>query len=224
MKKAQWIRINLVVLSLVCGLGTAATSLAQSPADVVTVGSVTSSSSVIAVPVYIRDLSGTPLGVDQPAGSKIQAFSIKVDYAPTAPVQSVTFTRAGITQSLTPTFENSPSSPGSVSLLATFDETTNPIPFTLNGAAPGNLIGQLNVHIAPGTPVGTVINLTLDSTLTQLSNEGGTTTETVPLTNLTLVNGSITTAAAAPGIPTAGTWALIFLAAGVAMAGIRKLL
>jgi hypothetical protein len=223
--KAQWTRIFSIMLSVVCGLGGAATALAQpTPADVITVGSVTSSATVVQVPVSIRDVSGTPLGMDQPPGSKIQSFSIKVDYAPTAPVQSITFTRAGITQSLTPTFENSPSSPGSISLIATFDEGTNPIPFTLNGAAPGNVVGQLNVTIAPATPVGTVINLTLDPVLTQLSNQGGTTTETVALTNLTLVNGSITTAAALDAIPTASTWALIVLALAVAMVGIRKLL
>src|SRR5215212_7905533 len=165
---------------------------AQSAQDVVTVGTVTANSNTVIVPVYIRDIAGTPLGIDQPFGSRIQAYSIKVDYAPTSSVQSVTFTRAGITGPLTPTAEFTPSSPGSASLIDTFQESTNLIPFTLNAAAPGDQIGQLAVTLAPGVTAGSVITLTLDPVLTQLSNQAGTTTETVAFGNLALVNGSIT--------------------------------
>lgn len=220
------IRGFLIALLAGCGLFGAASARAQA-ADVVTVGTVSSASLNVVVPVYIRDLSGTSLGLDQPAGSRIQSFSIKVDYAPTAPVQSVTFTRAGITQPLTPTFESSPAVPGSITLLATFDEGTNLIPFTLNGAAPGNLIGHLNFTLAPGTLPGTVIALTLDTTLTQLTDEGGSgaTKETVAAGNLAVVDGSITTlAAASPGVPALGTWGLLALAAGLALLAVRKLL
>jgi uncharacterized repeat protein (TIGR01451 family) len=146
----------------------------------------------IDVPVFIRDLSGTPLGIDQPPGSRIQSYSIKVNYAPAAPIQSVTFTRAGITQSLTPAFESTPASAGSISLLDTFQESTNLIPFTSNAPAPGNQVAHLLFTFAPGTPAGTTVTLTLDPTLTQLSNESGTTAETVANTELTLVNSSIT--------------------------------
>src|ERR1700744_2521534 len=70
--------------------------------DVVTIGSGVNSGLTVDVPVYIRDTSGSPLGIDQPAGSRIQSYSIKVNYAPASAIQSVTFTRAGITQSVTP--------------------------------------------------------------------------------------------------------------------------
>src|SRR5688572_435471 len=90
--------------------------IAAGAADVVTVGTVTATGTTVDVPVYIRDLSGTSLGMDRPAGSKIQSFSIKVDYSPASAVQSVTFSRAGITANLTPTSEFKPSSSGSVSL------------------------------------------------------------------------------------------------------------
>src|SRR5438477_13212388 len=102
-----------VFVSLLAGLLTAgAPSL---PQDVVTVGIVNGPQfSVVDVPVYIRDTSSTPLGLDQPSGSRIQSYSLKVNYAPASAVQSITFSRAGITSSLTPTFENSPSSAGSV--------------------------------------------------------------------------------------------------------------
>ena len=143
------------------------------------------------VPVSIRDVSGSPLGLDQPVGSRIQSYSIKVDYAPAAAVQSVTFARAGITASLTPAFESSPSSAGSISLIDTFPEATNLIPFTLNAATPGNQIGVLHVMLAANAAPG-ILTLTLDATLTQLSNEAGTTTEKTTSANLILQNGAIT--------------------------------
>src|SRR5262249_43670097 len=138
----------LVILS---GLLPAAPAAAQAPPqDIVTVGSGSvPAGQVIDIPVSIRDTSGTPLGVDQPAGSNIQSFSIKVDSAPAASVQSVTFSRAGITQSLTPAFESNPSGPGTVSLIETFQESTNPIPFTLNAPAPGNQVAHLLFTISP---------------------------------------------------------------------------
>ena len=185
--------------------------------DVITVGNATSFGNVADVPVYIRDVSGTPLGMDQPAGSRIQSLSIKVDYSPTAPIQSVTFTRAGITASLTPTFEVSPASPGSITLLVTFDETTNPIPFTLNAPAPGNLVGHLVITFVPTAAPGTVVTLTLDPALTQLTDDAGSpaTRETVGAGNLLLVSGSATVGG--PDVPALDTWALLLLAVTIAI-------
>ena len=189
------IRTSLSIIAL-CFAAHAA--VAAPTADVVTVGAATGTPGAsVDVAVYIRDSSGTPLGIDQPAGSRIQSDSIKVDYAPAASVQSVTFTRAGITTALTPAFESSPSSPGSVSLIDTFSESTNLIPFVSNAPLPGDQIGVLHFTLASGAAQGT-ITLTLDPTLTQLANEGGTTTQTTGAGNLLLVNGSITINAATP--------------------------
>ncbi|HYK02086.1 MAG TPA: hypothetical protein VE974_10030 [Thermoanaerobaculia bacterium] len=167
--------------------------MAAGAADVVTVGTVTATGSTVDVPVYIRDLSGTPLGMDRPAGSKIQSFSIKVDYSPSSAVQSVAFSRAGITANLTPTSEFKPSGSGSVSLLATFQESTNAIPFTLNASAPGNLVAHLVFTLSPSAAPSSSIALTLDASLTQLTDSGGTaaTKETTGNGSLTLVNGQI---------------------------------
>ena len=193
------------------------------PPDTVTVGTVNGPiGSVVDVPVYIRDASGNPLGLDQPPGSRIQSYSIKVNYSPAAAVQSVTFTRAGITSSLSPTFENSPSSAGSISLLDTFAEATNLIPFTLNGALPGNQVAHLQVTLAPSVVVGQVITLTLDPTpaLTQLTDQAGTpgTAENTGNARLTLVNGSITVF---PPVPALGQIALILLAISLIFIAIR---
>lgn len=212
------------LLTAVAGALVAGAAIAQpTPSDVVTVATVSSSSSVVNVPVYIRDTSGTTLGIDQPPGSRIQSYSLQVLYASPF-VQSITFTRGGITTALTPTFENSPAVPGtSIALLDTFDETTNLIPFNSNAALPGDQVATLHVTLAPGTPVGTVINFTLDPTLTQLTDEGGTpgTAETTTNGRLTLVNGSITVTAAPPAAPTLSTWMMILLVLTIAAVAIR---
>ena len=167
-------------------------AFAGTATDVITVGSGAGMpGTMVDVPVYIRDTSGTPLGIDQPPGSRIQSYSIKVDYAPAADVQSVTFVRAGITAALTPSFESTPSAPGTVTLIDTFQESTNLVPFTSNAALPGNQIGVLHFVLAASATPGT-ITLTLDAVLTQLGNESGTTNETTGAGTVTLTNGSIT--------------------------------
>jgi uncharacterized protein YjdB len=178
------------VLVVVASLFVASAAVA---ADSVTVGSVTADGPSVDVPVYIRDASGSPLGMDQPPASRIQAFSIRVNYSPAAAVSSVTFTRAGITASKQPIFETSPSSSGSISLLASFQQSSNPLPFTLDAAAPGNQVAHLVFNLSPSATPGTNITLTLDSGTTQLTDEGGSAaTKESSASGLVLVNGSIT--------------------------------
>jgi len=199
-----------------------APATAQSPQDVVTVGTGTGGPlTVVDIPVFILDRSTTSLGMDQPAGSRIQSYSIKVDYAPASAVQSVTFTRAGITTSLTPTFESSPSGAGTISLLDTFQEATNPIPFALNAPAPGNQVAHLTFTLSSSVTPGTTITLTLDPVLTQLTDQAGSgaTKESVTNGNLALVSGAISITAGSG--PTLSTWALILLAASLTFVAVR---
>jgi hypothetical protein len=197
---------------------TSVANAAVQPADVVTVASVNTcpSTATVDVPVYVRDVSGTSLGIDQPAGSRIQSYSIKVNYSPASAVQSITFTRAGITAPLTPTLELTPSSPGSVSLLDTFPEATQLIPFTSNAAVPGNLIGHLTVTLtaSAAATAGTTVALTIDPTLTQLTDEGGSgaTKESTLNGNLALVDGLISVVNR-PYCPTLSGWSLALLGA-----------
>jgi len=185
------LRTPLALLAVAVCIATPS-AIAGNIADIVTVGTGAGTPGTnVDIPLFIRDTAGSVLGIDQPAGSRIQSYSIKVDYAPAASVQSVTFARAGITASLTPTFESSPSAAGSISAIDTFSESTNLIPFTSNAAVPGNQIGVLHFALAASAPPGTV-TLAIDATLTQLGNEGGTTSETTTTANLSLVNGSIT--------------------------------
>jgi hypothetical protein len=170
------------------------TIIAVGPAvaqDVVTVGPVTASGNTVDVPVYIRDVSGTPLGRDQDPGSRIQAYTLKVNYSPAAAVQSVTFSRAGITAGLTPAFEVTPSTAGASSLLDDFSESTNLIPFTINAPSPGDLVAHLVFTLAASAVPGSSISLVLDSSQTQLTDQGGSLIENAANGNLNLVNGAI---------------------------------
>jgi hypothetical protein len=208
---------TLRILRLAAILALSLSAFAQpTPSDVITVANVTGNG-VIDVPVYIRDTAATPLGIDQPAGSRIQSYSIRVSYSPASAVQSITFTRAGITAPLTPTFESSPAAPGSIALLGNFDETTNLIPFNSNAPLPGDQVGRLTVTLSPSAAPGTVISLNIDPALTQLTDEGGTpgTVETVANGRLTLVNGGILVAGT---VPTLSTWAIALLSVSIAAA------
>ncbi len=192
------------------------------PSDVVTVGNVTATSAIVDVPVYIRDTSGTPVGIDQPPGSRLQSYSIRINYAPTPAVSVAGMARAGITASLTPLSEFAPVSPGSASLIDDFYETTNLIPFSSNAALPGDQVAVLHVQLSPAVVPGSTITLTLDPVLTTVANDGGTTTESVASGNLTLVNGSIIIPPTfVYEIPTLSHWMLALLAMTLAVVAVR---
>jgi hypothetical protein len=203
--------------------GLPASEMAAQPApDSVTVATVTAAGGLVDVPVYIRDLSGTPLGIDQPSGSRIQSYSIKVTCTPPAAVQSVTLARAGITAPLTPAAEFTPSGPATASLVDTFQESTNLIPFTLDAAAPGNQVAHLTVLLSPSVTPGSTVTLTLDPVLTTLSNQTGTASETVALQTLALVNGAINIPSSFVfDIPALSTWALALLALALAAVAMK---
>jgi hypothetical protein len=220
------LRVSALLAALFCLLLRGPFAAAQpTPQDVITVGSgFAPAGTVIDIPVSIRDTSGTPLGIDQPPGSRIQSYSIKVDYAPAASVQSITFTRAGITASKTPLFESSPSAPGTISLLDTFQEATDLLPFTSNAALPGNQVAHLLIQLAPGATPGP-LTLTLDPLLTQLTDEGGNaaTKETVANGRLLLVSG-VVTVLPSTAIPTMNIVAIALVAAALAAVAMIKIM
>lgn len=183
-------RLALAALFIVANVLLAGAAAAQ---DTIQVGSATADGPTVAVPVHLHDASGTPLGMDRPPASRIQAFSITVNYSPASAVSSVTFTRAGVTSGLTPVFETSPGGGGSVSILASFQQSTNPISFTLDGGAPGDLIADLVFTLSPDATPGSDITLSLDAETTQLTDEGGSgaTKETAGNGGLALIDGSI---------------------------------
>jgi hypothetical protein len=125
------------------------------------------------VPLYVQDVSGTPLGTDASPGNRIQAISFQISF-PAIAVTSASFTRAGALAGLTPAVEQTANGSGSIGWLASFKESTQPIPLTINAAIPGNRIGTLLLTLANGLANGLTVALTFKPGNTLLSNQGGT--------------------------------------------------
>lgn len=155
--------------------------------DVLTIGTASGPSGApIAVPISILDRSGTSLGIDAAVSNRIQGFAFKVMFDD-AVVSSVTFTRVGIAASGTPLFQTTLQGDGWISVVVTFSQ---PLALDLNTTSPGNRIGVVTV-VANSTST-----LRFDPPSAVLSNQAGTTQESVAAGNLSLVNGSVTIGAA----------------------------
>ncbi len=189
-------------------LGVAALVLA-SPAlsqDVLSVASMSGTAgSTVQVPIHIRDVAGTPLGIDAGTGNRIQGLAVSIAFAPAAAVTSATIVRSGITAALTPLFETTGSTTGVVSYLGSCSETAAVLPFSQPPSATGDEVLRLRLTLA-STASGT-ITLTPQPAGTVLSNQAGTVSETVGDGNLSLQGGVITlgTVTAANIVATGGT-------------------
>lgn len=195
--------------------------------DVLTIGGPTcitgSPGTTVHVPVYVSDVSGTALGVDRPAGSKIQAVSFRVAPSPTGAIATdlsgnlaIVVTPAGITSALgIPVFQIAPRTPSTFGFLAIFNESSQQLPFVQSATPPGNLVADVAITLSPSATPGTVITLAADpnGAVTLLGNQGGTASETTA-NGLSAVSGCITVVAvtSVPSVPMLGGWALIGLA------------
>ncbi|HEX7809463.1 MAG TPA: hypothetical protein VF608_12075, partial [Thermoanaerobaculia bacterium] len=159
--------------------------------DVLTIGTVSAPKGTILVPVYVRDVSTTRLGVDKATGQRIQALGFRVRFSPAGSITNATFSRAGVLLK-TPLYSKSFQGPDWAGYIASFAEVNNALAFTSNAAAPGNLIGYLSLSTSANVAVGTVINLNFDADSAILSNQTASTTETFANNGITLQNGSIT--------------------------------
>ncbi len=146
---------------------------------------------LVEVPIYLRDLSGTPLGVDRPAGQRLQGLSLSVVYSPAAAVESIAFAPAGLTEGLPALFETSVHSGHRISWIASFDEAASPLDFDLDRAEPGDPVAKLVLRVDASAIAGSVIDLTFDADLTAVSNQSGTLGETAANGLLSLGAGAI---------------------------------
>lgn len=164
-------------------------------ADVMTVGTVTADlkpASVVDVPIYLRDLSGTLIGDDQGLGLTIQMISVTVEPSPATSVASITIERAGLVATPTPTFEYFVTSGDRQSIIVSFDENIEPLYLTLDAPAPGDWIATALVTLSANVHFAEVITLNLIAATSAVSNGEGTVSETVANGSMSLVAGSIT--------------------------------
>jgi hypothetical protein len=136
------------------------------------------------IPIYVRDFSSTRLGADRAAGQKIQALGFRLRYSPSNALSNVTFVRAGALLK-TPLYEKTVYGNGSVGFVASFAESTQPLPLPLNSN--GSLIGYLIATVAGAA--GTGVEFEFDPAAAVLSNQAGTITETFANGGLTFHNG-----------------------------------
>ncbi len=160
--------------------------------DVITLGSISkvSAGQVITVPVYVRDVAGTPLGVDQASGRAIQALAVTVEATSSDVVSILDFQRAGLTSSLVAVYENQVDAGGDRrSWIVSFSETQDPVPFTLDAPAPGEQVADLLVRVRSTFAPGDYVRLRLAPATTVLGNQQGTVVETRANGRLSLVGG-----------------------------------
>jgi len=163
-------------------------TLSVSAQDVLTIGSGSAASGgTVSLPISIRDATGTVLGTDAGTGQRIQSIAFKVMF-PASQVSAISFTRAGVIASLTPLYETTLQGSGWLSYVVSFSELTNAIPFPPNTNAQ---VGTLSVTLSAQAAAGSTVPLTLHPPSAVLSNQAGSTVETIATGALSLVNGSI---------------------------------
>lgn len=166
--------------------------------DSLTVGTGSArSGSTASVPIYLRDVGGTPLGGDRGGGSGIHGIAFRIIYDASSAVTAISFVRAGVLASVSPYYERVLPSAGSLAYVAWFSD---PIPLTLDAPAPGNQIGTLSVTFSNSAAAGTSVALTIDSATTTLGNRAGLVGEKVSGGTLSIAAGSavVTTTITAP--------------------------
>jgi hypothetical protein len=168
--------------------------------DVLAVGSVEAAAgATVAVPVTIRDLAGTPLDEGDGADLEIQGFAFRLDFAPAAAVAAVDFQQAGVTAGHEAVFPIIQPAADHIVVLLSFDEATDPLAFTLDAPAPGDVVGELVFELSPVVPPGTVVALSFEAATATLVNDSATLSEAVGAGTLAVVGGSLATPLFADG-------------------------
>ena len=147
---------------------------------------------VVAVPLFIRDLSGTLLGSDAASGFKIQSLAVTIEYLPADAITAIDIERAGITAGLTPLFETEVSMNNRHSWIVAFDEAAALVPLTLDPSLPGDQVAELRLTLAANLAANTSITVNLVAP-TALGNQMGTYAETASNGLLTLEDGTLIT-------------------------------
>jgi len=146
--------------------------------------------SQVVMPLYVRDLSATLLGVDAGSNFGIQSLAVTFEYSPASAIAAIDVERAGITATLSPLFEAEVFSGNRHTWIAAFDESASPLPFTLNAAVPGDLVAELRITLAAGVAPDTLIRIDIVAP-TALGNQTAGFVETAANGFLRLSGGTV---------------------------------
>ena len=160
--------------------------------DVLSVGSgIGLPGDTVVVPLYIRDLSGTPLNEGAGLNLEIQGFGFRVDFSPAAPIASSNFSQAGVSEGKDPVFPYIAPATDHIVVLLSFREDTDPLDFVLDALSPGDQVGELIFEIDNAAVIGTTVTLTLDAVSAELVNDDATISESVSLGTLSVTSGEL---------------------------------
>jgi len=146
--------------------------------------------SQVIMPVYVRDVSATLLGVDAGPNFGIQSLAFTFEYSPASAIAAIDVKRAGITATLSPLFETEVFAGNRHSWIAAFDESASPLPFTLNAAAPGDVVAEIRITLAAGVAPDTLIRVDIVAP-TALGNQTAGFVETAANGFLRLSGGTV---------------------------------
>ncbi len=184
--------------------------------DVVSLDSVSLAApgQTVQIPIYVRDTSGTALGIDAGTGRRIQGLALHVAVLPANAVTSLSLLRAGITSPPQTLFETSAQVANRVYGIMSFDEAASPLPFTVDAPFPGDQVATLELELSASFDEGLVVLSLLNQT-TALSNQAGVLVETTANQQLRLVGGTVLVSSSglfADGFETsdASAWAASF--------------
>jgi hypothetical protein len=207
-------------------------------ADALRVGTVVapSGNGTVRVPVYLKDVAGTPLGIDQPFGRHIVDIAFDVVYGPNPCVDTVfpVFDTAAGVLAHQPTYLLvNPGVPHvSQGFVAAYAEYKVPIPFTGSEDLLGELVFEL--HDCGTAPIPLVLEPWLCTLASQTNVFEGTDTGTLALEDGWILQNGVPIPTATPAstpslarsfspdvvaIPAAGGRSLALLAIALAVAG-----
>jgi hypothetical protein len=207
----RW-RMYSAVLVVSALIAAAARAASGPPPDVLVIGGGATVGTAAAVPVYVRDTTGTLLGADSTFG--IQLIQFRVIFSDpnlivgcsnqTISQCEVTFVPAGVLAGKTASSLTQIRDSDSLTVRAVYDAATNPLTFTPSADAPGDLIGRLTIKFLEAQSDATPdLQVTLDPEVTKLEDvrPAGTDTENVANGWLRLIDGSVAFGAACSGLP-----------------------
>ena len=139
----------------------------------------------VRIPLYIQDVSGTPLDADDP-GNEVAAWTIQFS-ADNEYYQITGVERAGITAGLEPNLEQFHNGNNTWTVIYNTSAGNPPPVFTLDEPAPGDLIGELVITLSDEAEGDLLVEMS-DATL---SNEAGTVGEYLADETLGVVAGTI---------------------------------
>lgn len=186
------------ILHLVLLAAALAAALPLHAQDVITISSTSVAPGGTArVGVWLRDVSGTPLGVDAGSGKRIQGVALSWQLASTGDVPAMQYETAGVLRAFAATYERLVAIDRGFAYLGYFDEASAPIPFVSNAASPGNRIGTIVLTVPAQAVNGTTYTLTLDPKYSRLANAQASIFESQFNGKLKLIAGTVIVGGAA---------------------------